>query len=36
MQERELYAKNTIKNVGELAKMGMKETDKTIIRMMTR
>ena len=27
---------NTIKNVGELAKMGMKETDKTIIRMMTR
>ena len=27
---------NTIKNVGELASQGMKETDKTIIRMMTR
>lgn len=27
---------NTIRNVGELAKEGMKETDKTIIRMMIR
>ena len=27
---------NTIRNVGELAKQGMRETDKTIIRMMTR
>lgn len=26
---------NTIKNIGELAKQGMRETDKTIIRMMT-
>lgn len=27
---------NTIRNIGELASKGMKETDKTIIRMMTR
>jgi len=27
---------NTIKNIGELARVGMKETDAEIIRMMTR
>ena len=26
---------NTIRNVGELASLGMRETDKTIIRIMT-
>ena len=26
---------NTIKNIGELASQGMRETDKTIIRIMT-
>ena len=27
---------NTIRNIGELAKKGMRETDKTIIQIMTR
>ena len=26
---------NTIRNIGELASQGMRETDRTIIRMMT-